>query len=312
MGILRLLSILIILLAADLSAQNFRMENVVINSEILSEDRNINIYFPENYQRNNARYPLVLSFDGGNHEMYLPGVRHFLSRNGMIRDFILVSVHNTDRTRDFTPVPNPARQNSGGGVKFYEFLSEELLPYLKDNFRTIDFTIVLGHSLTGMYSMYLVHNYPEQFQAAVAASPYVQYMDDWLAQNISDTDDQLKVESRTIYFSIGSTETDYFEHLDKLKAIYKNAGENLTWEFRNFENYNHGKTPLLSYYNGLEFIFREWKIPEKPGDDPVADIVSHYKKLSEKYNSEICVKLAYFPKKTRAISLFHIEFSPKL
>lgn len=287
MRLFKQISILFLFISVTFTAQDIRMDNVTLDSEVLGEGRKISIYLPDAYDRTSIEFPVVLSFDGANHEVYLPGVRNFLSRNGSIRDFIPVSVYNTDRTRDFTPIIDPTREGTGGGVKFYEFLSEELLPYVKENYRTVDFTIVLGHSLTGMYSMYLVHNYPEQFHAAVAASPYIQYNEDWLARNIDATDDKLLTSNRMIYFSIGGTETDYFPHLDKIREIYKNAGEKLNWDFIKFDGYNHGLTPLLTYYNGLEFIFRDWKLPANFGDDPVREIKSHYTNLSEKYNSRI-------------------------
>jgi tetratricopeptide (TPR) repeat protein len=52
-------------------------------------------------------------------------------------------------------------------------------------------------------------------------------------------------------------------------------------------NENHATIPYLSIYNGLQFIFSEWPLPESLLGAGLLAIDNHYKHISEIYQSNI-------------------------
>ena len=80
------------------------------------------------------------------------------------------------RTRDQTPTKNPWDKEwggiSGGAKNFLRFIRDELMPCINSNYRTdpTDSTIV-GHSLGGLFALYVLFHEPDTFRRYVASSP---------------------------------------------------------------------------------------------------------------------------------------------
>jgi predicted alpha/beta superfamily hydrolase len=85
------------------------------------------------------------------------------------------------RTRDQTPTNNPDIDKlwggpSGGAKNFLRFIRDELMPCINSNYRTdpTDSTIV-GHSLGGLFALYVLFHEPDTFRRYVVSSPSLWY-----------------------------------------------------------------------------------------------------------------------------------------
>lgn len=92
-------------------------ETFVIQSQILHEDRRINVYAPPAYAASpDVRLPVLYMPDGGIAEdfLHVAGLVQVLTGNGTMRPFLLVGIENTERRRDLTGPTERARQEDRG------------------------------------------------------------------------------------------------------------------------------------------------------------------------------------------------------
>ena len=92
------------------------------HSEILNEDRQVQIALPETYSRTTISYPVLFLLDGSSHLLHASATARFLaSARNRIPEMIVIALPNTNRNRDMTPGP--------GAVVFQRVLAEEVIPW---------------------------------------------------------------------------------------------------------------------------------------------------------------------------------------
>ena len=152
-----------------------------IRSEVLNETRILNIYLPEGYKASDTvRYPVVYLLDGGADEDFIHVVGLYQFNNfpwiQRVPPSIVVGIANIDRKRDFTfPATHTNEQQrfptSGHSNQFRKFLSEELQPYIRKQFRTNADQTLIGQSLAGLFACETVLKQPELFNRYIIISP---------------------------------------------------------------------------------------------------------------------------------------------
>ncbi|PLX12440.1 MAG: hypothetical protein C0598_06000 [Marinilabiliales bacterium] len=258
-----------------------------IKSEILQENRELIIYTPASYAFTNKKYPVLFLLDGKFHFHHASGIVDFLSTQSIIPEMIVVAVVNTDRNKDFTPTKLSQRPQSGGADKFMDFFDKEVFPYLEKNYRTSNYRVLMGHSLGGTFATYALLQRPELFSSYISVSPYLMYDNNLL---IRETLEKLKTDYKNkinFYMTVGN-EPNYFETLDFFAQSVKTAspkGFNFSYVKRMDDN--HGSSPHLSIYNGLLFIYDDWKLSDEVFAEGIKAIDKHYKSISKTYGSNI-------------------------
>ena len=262
-------------------------EKVSFKSNILDEERTILVYVPQSYYLTNAQYPVLYLLDGGFHFHHASGIAQFLSSNGLIPEMIVVAIVNVDRNRDFSPTALSQRPTSGGADKFMNFMSDELFPFVERNYRTKSFNVLMGHSLGGTFATYVLLNKPELFKGYISISPYLMYDNNLL---VRETESKLKskYDDGTVYYMTVGDEPNYFEALDQFtKTVETKSPKGLEFEYTQMLEDDHGSVPHLSIYNGLLFIYSDWKLDPEIFKEGLVAIDKHYKKVSKKYDYEI-------------------------
>ena len=263
-----------------------RNQTSVIKSDILEEDRRISIYLPDDYPYSKASYPVLYLLDGETHLQHASGAADYLSSRGLVPDIIVVAIHNIDRSRDFSPIQVPNIPKSGGAETFLGFLSDELVPYLDENYRCAGFNMLLGHSFGGTFIAYTLMAEPDLFDAFLAVSPYLMYADNLV---VNESSEKLKPFKDTKYFymTVGNEEP-YFEALEKYASILQEkAGERIEFKYVKMPEENHGTTPYLTVFSGLKFIFSDWRMPPEMMQGDLDDIDTHYRSVSKKYGIKV-------------------------
>ncbi len=156
-------------------------ETFTIQSEILGEERRINVFKPTYYGKPfTGPMPVIYMPDGGIHEdfMHIAGLLDVSVVNGSVRPFILVGIENTDRGRDMTgPTSNPedrkALPQAGGSQEFRDFIREELKPAIASRFEVTSESVVIGESLAGLFVVDTFLKEPELFDIYIAIDPSV-------------------------------------------------------------------------------------------------------------------------------------------
>lgn len=165
-----------------------------VHSAFLARSRHVEIWLPPGYDDHpSARYPVLYMQDGQN--LFDPrltfgsvdwGVDEAVGRlvaRGTIPPIIVVGVWNTaDRFAEYSPWH--------GAPSYARFLIEELMPRVNAAFRTRAGpanTAVMGSSMGGLLSFYLVTHHPERFGACGCLSTHFPLSEAWVAPYLHDS-----------------------------------------------------------------------------------------------------------------------------
>jgi hypothetical protein len=130
-------------------------KKIQIHSRVLSETRFLFIAKPAGYDEEPERYPVLYLLDGDEDNfVQVTGIVQFLAASERIPPLLVVGVANTDRTHDLTPSTEVETEirfhpKNGGANMFLQFVSNELIPYVDQHYRTRPYKILIGHSLGG-------------------------------------------------------------------------------------------------------------------------------------------------------------------
>lgn len=154
-------------------------ETFAIDSSVLHEKRRINIYFPPGYSAAGPRpLPVLYMPDGGMAEdfLHVAGLVQVSVGNQTMRPFLLVGIENTERRRDMTGPTDNAEDRKiaprvGGSEAFRRFLRTELMPQVRQRYRTTAETAIVGESLAGLFVIETFLREPDLFDRYIALDP---------------------------------------------------------------------------------------------------------------------------------------------
>jgi tetratricopeptide (TPR) repeat protein len=178
---------------------------------------------------------------------------------------ISIGILNTDRTRDMTPRKVAQRNSSGGGDLFLEFILSELQPYLESKYRCAPYHILSGGSLAGMFTLYVLFNRPESFEAYIASRPVLNSMVDytWESDIIFKIATRLFADrsslKKFLYMDYGGQEDALHDPqpIHQLVSIFKlTAPQDFVWEIR--KTSESGYRSAESLKEGLISLFGNW------------------------------------------------------
>ena len=283
--------LLVIVFTLSAFAQNEQIASVYhdvhkIQSKSLNEERSIWVRVPIGYQRTDEKFPVVYMLDGhAPQPSMMAGIIEQQVWGEQMPEMILVSIQNTNRTRDMTPTKTD-RANSGGGENFMKFIETEVIPLVEKNYRVQPFRIFAGHSLGGLTVIYAFVSRPDLFNAYIAASPVLHWDNDYVIKRAEELFKQKRDWNKTMFIGIGD-EPDYIKGFNSFQSLLKKEKpKNLEFEFRQFKEENHASVVLRAYYWGLRKVFEGWQPPQTGS---ISDLENHYKKLSKRFGYEILI-----------------------
>ncbi|MBD8348279.1 alpha/beta hydrolase [Dysgonomonas sp. HGC4] len=156
-----------------------------VHSEILNEDRVLNIYLPDDYDKD-TKYPVIYLLDGSADEdfIHIVGIVQYNTFPWVDRvpKSIVVGIANTNRKRNFTsPSSREADKklipDNGGSEKFISFIEKELQPYIEAKYKTSDSKTIIGQSLGGLLATEILFTKPQLFTKYIIISPSLWWKD---------------------------------------------------------------------------------------------------------------------------------------
>ncbi len=268
-------------------------KRIRINSTVLGEQRTILVSTPSNYLHSKEAYPVMYVLDGSDATIHFTsGLIKDLSKRALCPEMIIVAIANTDRFRDMTPTKykrNPKRA-SGGADKFLKFIEKELFPFIQTNYRTLPYRIISGHSASGMCVTHAFLSHNNMFNAYIAMSPCFWWDTNLFIKKAEKEIRNMKLQHKHFYFSTGTKENS--KYVDSAQAFYqvmtKKSPLELKWKFDYIKNEDHGSQGTIAMYNGLRFIYQDWKFDtNKVKEGGLNYINSFYLKQSKKYGYEV-------------------------
>ena len=128
--------------------------------------------------------PVLYMPDGGMAEdfLHVAGLVQVSVGNGTMRPFLLVGIENTERRRDMTGPTENAEDKKiaphvGGSAAFRKFIRDELMPQVKQRYRTTDETAIVGESLAGLFVVETFFLEPDLFDTYIAFDPSLWWND---------------------------------------------------------------------------------------------------------------------------------------
>ncbi|HMX03558.1 MAG TPA: alpha/beta hydrolase-fold protein [Chitinophagales bacterium] len=185
----------------------------ILHSNILNEDRIINIYLPEGYSKDDSiNYPVIYLLDGGADEdfIHIAGLVQFNNFPWIARvpNSIVVGIANTDRKRDLT-YPTTITEDkqhyptTGGSAAFMSFIEKELQPFIETNYSiTHDYTLI-GQSLGGLFATEVLFTKPQLFNRYIIISPSLWWDDASLLKQHPVILDSTFTQQLDIYIGVG-------------------------------------------------------------------------------------------------------------
>jgi predicted alpha/beta superfamily hydrolase len=169
----------------------------LLKSSFIDQVYQISIALPDNYAKLEKHYPVVYMLDSNGMFGMVTEIARFLRLMTETPELLLVGigypVSNFDdtlaiRTRDYTPSVSqkdyeiirsafpvaPPYAGSGEAPKFFQFITENLMPMIDSSYRTLPKSnILLGDSLAGLFCLYSLFRQPEVFKTYVVGSPSI-------------------------------------------------------------------------------------------------------------------------------------------
>jgi predicted alpha/beta superfamily hydrolase len=222
-------------------------ETFTVESKILGETRRINVYLPPDYgQAADVRLPVLYMPDGGISEdfLHMAGLVQVSSGNRTIRPCLLVGIENTQRRRDLTGPTEVADDRKiakvvGGSESFRKFLRLELMPDIRQRYRTTGETAVIGESLAGLFVVETFLLEPDLFDTYIAIDPSLWWNDHNLVRQAGDL---LKAQPRTRKtLALASSDEKTIAGLSQTLAdtLDRESPTGLNWRYYKFPEESH-------------------------------------------------------------------------
>jgi len=157
----------------------------------------LRVWLPERYSDSATTYPVLYLLDGDYAFAMATDILRYLvaPRGGEVPEMILVAIaydsvkmaseggtpvvseaNPNMRVRDLTPFPAENRPGSGGAENFRRVMRDEIFPFIESTYRVTAANRTLwGHSLGGLFGLYVLFHSPELVQRYIIISPALRY-----------------------------------------------------------------------------------------------------------------------------------------
>jgi predicted alpha/beta superfamily hydrolase len=238
------------------------LKDTAMVSKNLGYKKQIQITVPVEYQENLPQsFPLIVIFDMQNQRQYQYILRSidFLTANEQMPSAIIVGVEAGNGNRRYRETQLKVIDTSGVGEKNEVYIFNELIPLLRGSFKANAFTMLIGHSRYGFLTTYLLAKHPQDLNAVVSISPFMQQpgfnLINTLIQEIKKSEPGHMVYYR---YAMGN---DYPEDYKQLTTALKTTDfkpQNFNVDGWWFPQADHNTTPALTITRSLYEIFEYW------------------------------------------------------
>jgi uncharacterized protein len=277
-------------LADNVDAAPYTVPNTqvrAVHSEETGADYQLFIATPPDYKTSGKTYPVVYMLDADySFALTRNIVQHYVERK-QLPEMILVAiaypgaadsleVYRENRKRDYTPSLIPAAKASaeplaqGGAIRFRNFIANEVVPFMANNFPISADRTFIGHSYGGLFGTYVLLTEPELFKRYVIVSPSLWYGDRLIFSVEHTTAAARRDIDRTIerhaFFAIGGAETREAmgaPMVEQLKQFYRSLEQRhdpaLTLAMRVYPEDTHASVFPGAVARGLLAVFPQPK-----------------------------------------------------
>ncbi|WP_431156867.1 alpha/beta hydrolase [Winogradskyella poriferorum] len=278
--------VLFSILFYQLSAQIIYDE---IASSKLNSIRELKIKLPKGYSPESEQvYPLIIVFDGDYLFEPVVGQLEFQTYFDDMPSSIVVGVVQADERNFDGYCDEVSGLPKESGLRFHDFVLEELLPYLDTKYNTSKFKVAVGHDLMGNFINSFLFKENPPFNAYVCLSPDLQgTVRSYLGERLEFFDNDI-----FYYMATADKDLPYIRKvvLNADADISKVQNSNLTYYFDDFDGDSHYTLVTSAIARSFDKIFEIYKpLREKELNEKVFPyegtldvyLVDRYKKIEK-------------------------------
>ena len=270
-----------------------------IESKILNQERTYIVNLPDSYESESSQaYPVIVLIDGGYYFNLFTGIIGEMSNNEQVPEMIIIGLLKVDRVKDYTPTNSIIGLNgnkdenylktSGASKLFLDFIEKELLVEIDNKFRTNSFKIMVGQSFGGLLAATSYLSPVSLFDGYIAIDPSFWWDHQYIVKEI-DNINIGQVENNYFYLS-SADKYENFSGATHIFELNRNSHDSFYSKLMSkgisyskiriqyFEEENHNTSALLSLYNGLKFIYKDYFIKDVQAKS-IDQIKAYYKNI---------------------------------
>lgn len=235
-------------------------KSYTISSAKTGDDYKLQILYPPHFDSTIA-YPTFYLLDGD----WLFNEMATVVQKKFAEEVILIGIgykNEINRNKDYSYPSNSTLKNSGGGIKYMQFLQEELMEFIKKDLSIQSSkTTLCGHSLGGYLALLQLFqtNPPNPFDHIIAASPSLYWADAYLLKLENEYHKNSDSLSATLYTTIGDLEgitmNTLFDAFNKQVKSRNYIG--LSFEHKRYHQTSHNNNPIQSFEDGIALILNQ-------------------------------------------------------
>jgi len=270
-----------------------------IESKILNQERTYIVNLPNSYTSESTQtYPVVVLIDGGYYFNLFTGIIGEMANNEQVPEMIIIGLLKVDRVKDYTPTNSIISLNgnkdenylktSGESKIFLDFIEKELLVEIDNKYRTNSFKIMVGQSFGGLLAATSYLSSRSLFGGYIAIDPSFWWDNQYIVKEI-DKINIGQIENNYFYLS-SANKYENFSGATHIFELNRNSHDTFYSKLMSrgisyskiriqyFEEENHSTSPLLSLYNGLKFIYKDYFLKDIQTKS-IDQIEAYYKKI---------------------------------
>ncbi|MEP5256238.1 MAG: alpha/beta hydrolase-fold protein [Winogradskyella arenosi] len=261
-----ILSVLTLFIFTASYAQQVTYKEIV--SSNLSAERKLKIKLPKGYDpKADEKYPVIIVFDGDYLFEPVAGQVDFQTYFDNMPGSIVVGVMQGEN-RFYDAYYDPATGlPTESGLRFHDFIADELLPYIDDKYNTSKFRVAVGHDTMGNFINSYLFKPDLTFQAYVCISPdFIGSLSNFISKRLSLFKDD-------VFYYMATADKDIPQIRENILAtdaqIKTLDNQHLTYYFDDFEGETHYTLVTSALARSFEKIFdiynplREKELEEK-------------------------------------------------
>ncbi len=210
-----------------------------LHSQILGDEREINVWLPAGYAKGTARYSVLYVLDGARDQDFghIAGLGQLGELSGTYETLIVVGVQTRKRIWELTPKAFDPRYvkafpQNGGAALFRRFLTEEVVPYIDSHFRTGPGRTLMGESLAGLFVIDTLLESPRSFDDYISVSASLWWDDRALTRKGVALPPADALANRRLYLTMGNEGGTSRTGMNELVAALRaHPQHGLTWTF---------------------------------------------------------------------------------
>lgn len=285
-------SLLVTLSSLLMFASHGQTITTSLKSNAFGTERGIKIQLPRNYEKNKEKvYPLIVVFNGDYLFEPVSGVVTFTSYWDDMPESIVVGVDQELTKNDDFYISDVDYIPTNSGARFLEFVTDELVPYIEDNYRVADFKVGIGHGQSANFLNFFFFQKTPLFQSYISLSPS-------LSPEMSKQLPRLlgAKKKRQYFYYLATASDDFKNHTISIKSLNQliNIPKQTTigYGFDSFSGASHYSLVVPAITSALHHTFKatqpinkqEYQEKLLPLEGSLVDyLIDKYLKIEEWY-----------------------------